>query len=316
MRTLLSFVIPCYRSEQTIERVIDEICTIVSEKSEEYDYEIVCVNDCSPDDVYSVLKKLAADDKKIKLINFVKNMGKHAAVLAGYAVVKGDYVVNLDDDYQSPTFALWEFLEKVESDQCDIAMAHYYVKKESKFKVFGSDVNKLMTNIMLDKPKDVRYENFSVMKAFVAEEMIKYKRPYPFLEGLMFRVTNRVMNVDVDQRERGDDLSTGFTFKKSLQLWLNGLTAFSVKPLRIASIVGCILASAGFIWGIVIIIQKILGIVYVLGFSTMVAIQLFTSGILMLMVGLIGEYIGRIYICINDSPQYIIRETVNLEKED
>ena len=316
MSKLLSFVIPCYRSEKTIERVIDEIRSIVSEKPNEYDYEIICVNDCSPDDVYSVLKQLAVCDKKIKLINFVKNMGKHAAVLAGYAVIRGDYVVNLDDDYQSPTFALWEFLEKVENDQCDIAMAHYYVKKESKFKVFGSDINKFMTNIMLDKPKNVRYENFSVMKAFVAEEMIKYKRPYPFLEGLMFRVTNRVMSVDVDQRERGDDLPTGFTFKKSLQLWLNGLTAFSVKPLRIASVTGAILAGIGFIWGIAIIIQKILGIVYVLGFSTIAAIQLFTSGVFMLMLGLIGEYIGRIYICINDSPQYIIRETVNLDEKE
>lgn len=313
MSEVISFVIPCYRSEQTIEKVIDEIHAIMKQDTS-YDYEIICTNDCSPDNVYSVLERLALSDKRIKVINFAKNMGKHAAVLAGYAVASGEYIVNLDDDYQSPTYELWNFLEKIKADECDVAMAKYHEKKESGFKVFGSNINFLMTNMMLDKPKDVRYENFSVMKGFVAKEMIKYQSPYPYLEGLLFRVTSRVMKVEVEQRERGDDLPTGFTFKKSLSLWLNGLTAFSVKPLRLASIMGVIFSFIGFIWGVATVIRRLTGAIYVDGYGSLAAILLFATGMIMLMLGLIGEYIGRIYICINASPQYVIKNTINVEK--
>ena len=111
--TLLSFVIPCYRSEKTIEKVIDEIIATVAQR-EGYDYEVIAVNDSSPDNVYEVLKRIAAANKKVKVINFAKNMGKHAAVLAGYSVARGKYIVNLDDDYQCPTYALWSLLEPVE----------------------------------------------------------------------------------------------------------------------------------------------------------------------------------------------------------
>ena len=311
---LLSFVIPCYRSELTIKKVIDEIKETVAQKSDEYDYEIIAVNDCSPDGVYDVLKELAAEDKKIKLINFAKNMGKHAAVLAGYSVAKGEYIVNLDDDYQSPVNELWKLMEKFEEGY-DVVMADYPQKKESAFKSFGSRVNSWMIRFLLDKPKELTFENFSVMKRFVTEEMVRYRHPYPYLEGLMLRTTGNIAMVTVEQRERGDDRSTGYTFKKSLQLMINGLTAFSVKPLRVATITGMIFSLLGFIYGIVTIIRKIIHVNTVLGYSSLMAALLFLGGLILLMLGLIGEYIGRIYICINASPQYIIKETVNCEKE-
>ena len=311
--TLLSFVIPCYRSEKTIEMVVDEIKATVSQR-EGYDYEIICVNDCSPDGVINVLERLAVSDSKIKVIDFAKNMGKHAAVIAGYAVAAGDYVVDLDDDYQSPVYELWKLLEPVENDECDYATAKYSTKREKLYKRLGSDINLVMSRVMLEKPKDLRFENFSVMKAFVAKEVTNYKNPYPYLEGLVLRITRRIKCVPMEERERGDDNPTGFTLKKSIHLLTNGLTAFSVKPLRVASIFGMLFALIGLIFSIVVVVRKILDPDILVGYSSLMAVFLVSSGMIMMMLGIIGEYIGRIYICINNSPQYVIRRTINIEK--
>lgn len=309
---LLSFVIPCYRSEKTIEKVIDEIIQTVAQKPG-YDYEIIAVNDCSPDNVIEVLKKLAKENKKIKVISFAKNMGKHAAVIAGYSFVNGDFVIDLDDDFQSPIYELWKLLEPVEADECDYATALYMKKKESWFKRMGSNLNVYMGHVMLGKPKELRFENFSVMKVFVAKEVVKYKNPYPYLEGLVLRVTNRIKQVPMEERNRGDDNVSGFTIKKSIALLANGLTAFSVKPLRVATIMGILFAIIGFVYGLIVIIQKIIHPEIPAGYSSILAVLLLSSGLIMLMLGVIGEYLGRVYICINNSPQYTIRETINID---
>ncbi len=308
---LLSFVIPCYKSENTIEMVVDEIIHTVSGHPG-YDYEIIAVNDCSPDNVYEKLAEIAAGNQKVKVLNLAKNMGKHAAVLAGYSVAQGRYIVNLDDDCQSPVYELWKLLELVENGECDYATARYYKKKHSAWKNIGSNVNLHMSEIMLGKPKGLRFENFSVMQKFVCEEMVRYKNPYPYLEGLVLRITHRVKTVPMEERERGDGHASGFTFRKSLALLVNGLTAFSVLPLRAASVIGAIFAASGFLWGIYTVIHKMFHPYVPAGYSSLVAILLFSNGLLMLMIGLIGEYIGRVYICINDSPQYVVKDTINL----
>ena len=312
--TLLSFVIPCYRSEKTIKKVIDEIITTVSQKSG-YDYEVIAVNDGSPDGVYGVLQELALHTPKIKVINLAKNMGKHAAVMAGYAYVNGEYIVNLDDDYQSPVDHLWELVAPVEADLCDVATAEYAEKKEARWKKIGSNFNMLITEIMLDKPKGLRMENLNVVKRFVVDEVIRYKNPYPFVEGLILGVTKRVITVPMEQRDRGDDKGTGFTFFKSLALFSNGLTNFSVKPLRIAMIAGLMFSILGFLYGVYIIINRFIHPELAAGWSSLMAVMLFSSGIIMLLLGVIGEYLGRIYISLNRSPQYVIRETINTDDD-
>ena len=311
---LLSFVIPCYRSENTIKAVIEEIRDTVAQRSESYDYEIIAVNDCSPDGVFEVLKELAADDSRVKVINFAKNMGKHAAVMAGYSIAKGEYIVNLDDDFQSPVNELWKLMEPF-NDGYDVVMADYPQKKQSAFKNFGSKVNSWMVRLLLDKPKGLTFENLSIMKRFVADEMIRYKNPYPYLEGLMLRTTRNIATVRVNERERADSSTTGYTLKKSFQLLINGLTSFSVKPLRVATFTGVIFSLMGFIFCIVTIVRKLLNINYVLGYSSLMAVMLFLGGIILLVLGMIGEYVGRIYICMNASPQYVIKDMINCEKQ-
>lgn len=310
---ILSFIIPCYRSEKTVKDVIDEIIQQVNTKVG-YDYEIIAINDCSPDNVYSVLTELAVKDKKIKVINFAKNVGKHGALMAGFSYVTGEYVVCVDDDGQCPIDHLWELIERLDSG-ADVAIARYSKKKQSGLKNLGSKVNNLMTRILLDKPKDCVFSNFIARKKFVCKEIIKYENPYPYIEGLTLRTTNNIAFVPMEERCRVSGTS-GYTLKKSLKLWLNGFTAFSVKPLRISSLVGVLCALLGVFYGVFTILRKLLDPNIMAGYSSLVAIVLFVGGLIMMMLGMIGEYVGRIYICINNSPQYVIRETINIEKNN
>lgn len=307
----ISFVIPCYGSEKTIEPVVNEIEEYVSLRKE-YDYEIIAVNDSSPDNVLSVLKALAAENKKLKVIDLARNFGKHSAVMAGFSLVQGDYVVCLDDDGQCPMDRLWDLLDPIINDEADYTMAKYEKKKQSAFKNFGSSVNSLMSHILIDKPKDMNFSNFKAMKRFVVDEMVKYNNPYPYLEGLTLRTTRSIVTIPMEERERIEGQGH-FTLRKSLSLWMNGFTAFSVKPLRIATVIGIICALIGFIFGVVVIIRKFVNPDIAMGYSSTMAVLLFIGGIIMLMLGLIGEYIGRIYISLNNSPQYVIRDIINKE---
>ena len=310
---LLSFVIPCYRSEKTITKVIDEIKSVVRSRSN-CRYEIICINDCSPDNVYLVLENLASTDSKIKVIDLAKNMGKHAAVLAGYMIASGDYVVTLDDDYQSPVCNLWELIDPLEKDLCDVCTANYVEKKQNWWKNAGSVFYSYLSDFLLDKPRDLKFDNFYAMKSFVASEVTKYKNPYPFLAGLIIRTTNRIMTVEMEERERGDKNATGYTFYKSVALFINAFTSFSVKPLRISTSVGFSAAMIGFIWAIFTFIKRLLNPLVEIGYSSTLIIILILGGLILMSQGMLGEYIGRIYICLNASPQYVIRRTINIEK--
>jgi len=304
----LSFVIPCYGSEHTIKFVIEEIDETMSQKAE-LCYEIICVNDCSPDNVLAELRNIVSVNPRVIVADLTRNMGKHAAVMAGYSLVSGDIIINLDDDGQCPVPCLWELLEPL-SNGYDISFAKYHDKLQSKFKNFGSYVNRRMSDYLLDRPKGITVENFSAMKRFVIDEILKYHNPYPYLEGLYLRTTRKIANVEMAQRSRVSG-EGNFTFTKSLKLWLNGFTAFSVKPLRIASVLGAIIALVGFISGLAIIIRRLFFVPDMLmGFPSLIVTLLFIGGTIMLMLGMLGEYVGRIYISINNSPQYVISEII------
>ena len=301
-----SFVIPCYRSEKTITTVVDEIKSEMASKRPGDDYEIVLVNDCSPDNVWSVIEKLAETEKNVIGINLAKNFGQHSALLAGYGKCSGEYVVSLDDDGQAPLDALNDLIAKMEEGY-DVVYAYYHEIKQNLFRRFGSWMAGMMGKFMLDPPKDMKGSSFYIARGFVIKEMCKYKNAYPYLVGLVLRVTRKIAWVETNHRSRLEGTS-GYSFARLLGLWLNGFTAFSVKPLRVSTFLGMFFAVLGFIYAIVIVVQKCLGIIGVAGWSSIIALMLIIGGCVLVMLGLIGEYVGRIYICINDSPQYVIKE--------
>lgn len=311
MKKKVSFVIPCYNSSQTLESVMAEIKDTM-EKLSQYEYEVILVNDCSPDNTFEVITKLCKDNKNICGVNLAKNFGQHGALMAGFHQVTGDILVCLDDDGQTPANEVGKLLEKIEAGD-DVVYASYAHKKHSLFRNFGSFVNEKMAQFLLGKPKELYVSSYFAARRFVVNEMLKYGNAYPYVIGLVLRTTKKISNVPVNHREREIGQS-GYTLRKLLGLWFNGFTAFSTKPLRIATISGTVFALFGFLYGLYTVIKKFVNPAVPVGFSSMMSALMFIGGVMMLMLGLIGEYIGRMYICMNNAPQFVVRDLIEIEK--
>ena len=311
MKKKISFVIPCYNSAKTIEGVVEEIRETM-EKLEEYIYEVVLVNDCSPDETFQVIRKICQSQSHIYGLDLAKNFGQHGALMAGFHQVSGDIIVCLDDDGQTPASEVGKLLQKIEAGD-DVVYASYAHKKHSLFRNFGTYMNEKMAEFLLGKPKELFVSSYFAARKFVVEEMLKYENAYPYVIGLVLRTTKRISNVEVDHRERQIGQS-GYNFKKLLALWFNGFTAFSTKPLRIATVSGSLFAVVGFGYGIYTVIKKFLIPQVPVGFSSLMSALMFIGGMVLLMMGLIGEYIGRMYICMNNAPQFVVREKVSKEE--
>ena len=148
----------------------------------------------------------------------------------------------------------------------------------------------------------------------MVDEVLRYENPYPYMSGLLLRATRKVCNVEVNHRERVEG-SSGYSMKKLLLLWINGFTSFSVKPLRFATFIGFLTAAVGFVFGIYVSIHKFVVPDSLMGWSSTMAAMLFIGGMIMLMLGMVGEYVGRIYLSINRSPQFVIRRKVGFEDD-
>lgn len=310
----ISFVIPCYYSEKTLVSVVEELLHVMSESMKGYSYEVIMINDGSKDKTFDVIKQLCCKYGNMKGINFSRNFGQHAALMAGFRESEGELVICLDDDGQMPLESIPDMVHTTESGY-DVTFGRYEKKMHSGIKNTGSRINQYMCRTLLEKPDDIEMNSFWCAKKFVIDEMIKYGGAYPYIAGLMLRVTRNMTNIDVKHRSRQEG-QTGYSLKKLFALWMNGFTAFSIKPLRIATFLGMICSVIGFIYGIVTVLRKIINPDILLGYSSLVTIIMFIGGIIMLMLGMIGEYIGRIYICINNSPQYVIKDVVRSKTDN
>ena len=303
---LISFVIPCYRSEKTIQGVVDEIKQVMATRDDEF--EIILTNDASPDNTIGKIREIVDTNDNVTGIDMAKNFGQHAGLMAGMRESKGDIVVFLDDDGQTPANEVYKLIDKMD-EGFDVVYASYPTKKHSAFRNFGSKVNKKMTEALLDKPKNLYISSYFAASRFVVGEMMKYSNPYPYVIGLVLRTTKNITNVEVNHRER-EVGESGYTLSKLVSLWINGFTAFSVKPLRIATYTGVLVAILGLLYAVYAIINKIVNPAAPLGWTSMIIILLVLGGMILAVLGLIGEYIGRIYISLNNSPQYVIREKI------
>lgn len=305
----ISFVIPCYHSAQTVGNVVRDIVDTVLVRSE-FQYEIILVNDNPPDDTWRIICEMCRNNPNIHGICFTKNFGQHAALMAGYRKVTGDIVVSLDDDGQNPPQEMFKLIDAL-NEKTDLVYAKYIQKKCSFFRDFGSKVNDWMVQWLLDKPKDLYLASYYAAKRFIIDEMVKCDNPFPYIDGLALRSTSEYINVDIVHKERAAG-NSGYSIAKLLGLWMNGLTSFSVKPLRIATFSGFCISLIGLVLAIIIIIQKlILKDAVSAGWPSIMTVVLILNGAIMMMLGLVGEYVGRIYVTMNKSPQYVIKDEVN-----
>lgn len=305
----LSIVIPCYCSGENIGFVLNEIDDVL--KSTKLEYEIIMVNDGSPDNTFETIKKLSMSRKNTIAINLSKNSGQHAAIMAGFRNAKGKYIATCEDDGQTQINLLPELIDKLANEDYDVAAPVYKDRgKRSIGRKIGTWCAKVMANWMIPRPKGVLVPIYFVAKRFIIDEVINYNQPYPYIEGLVLRSTYNICLIDSVQKERIGGKS-GYNLKKMINLWLNGFTSFSIKPLRISVVIGFISALLGFFTGLFLIINKLINNNVLLGWSSIISIMLFMFGIVLMVLGMIGEYIGRIYLCINNTPQYVIKEVVN-----
>ena len=311
---LVSFIIPCYRSASTVSAVVAEINSAM-EALPGYEYEIVLVNDSSPDDTFSVIEGLARRDSRITAVDLAKNFGQHAAIMAGFHHSRGDCIVCLDDDGQTPANEVGKLLSKLEEGY-DVVYASYgHHKQHSFFRNFGSWLNGKMTEIMLGKPKELYLTSYFAARRFIVDEMLRYEHCFPYIMGLVLRSTKNICNVPVNHRQRQEGHS-GYTLSKLLNLWMNGFTSFSIKPLRLATYAGSLTALAGFIYAVIIVIRYFTVHMAPMGWSSTTALLLILGGIILLVMGLVGEYVGRIFMCVNASPQYVERKVVKKGQEE
>ncbi len=266
------------------------------------------INDGSPDNTLKDIINLSSRSKNIKVVNLSKNFGQHAAIMAGLNLVDGDIITCLDDDGQTPANEVFRLIDKV-MDGYDVVFAKYEDKQHPLYRNIGSQINNLMALYLINKPKNITITSFFSCRRFIVNEVKKYTNPYPYVSGLLLRSSNNIINVKVNHRSRlvGE---SNYSFSKLVQLWFNGFTAFSVIPLRIATFSGFMFAIIGFFFAIYTVVNKLINPTAIMGYASLMSALLVIGGILMLILGLIGEYLGRIYISLNHSPQFVIKEKI------
>lgn len=307
----ISFIIPCYNSENYIGNTVNDLKLVIETELSNYDSEIILINDGSKDNTFESIKDLAKNNNNIIAIDFTRNFGQHSAIMAGLNMSSGDIIICLDDDGQTPPKEAVKLINALDEDT-DVVYAKYEDKKHSTFRNIGSNINSQMAHILLNKPKDLYISSFFAMKSYIKDEIIKYENPYPYLEGLVLRTTNKIKNVVVKHKEREVGKSQ-YTLKKLFSLWINGFTNFSVKPLRIAIFFSVLFIIIAFAMIVVLTINKIINPAVPLGWTSVIILLLIIGAVITFILGLIGEYVGRIYVSINNNPQYVIRK---VEKND
>ena len=301
----LSVVVPVYNSAKTIARVVEKI----SELHIEGGHEIILVNDGSNDDSDVVCANLVqANSTPIKFVNLARNFGEHNAVMAGLSSASGRYVITIDDDLQHDPADIAALYIYCRDNALDVSYTYWDEKKHGLIRNFGSFLTNKMASIIMGKPKNIYLSTFRCMNRFLVDNILLYEGPYPYIDGLILQITNRIGKFKIihHQRELG---KTGYTARKLIRLWLNIFVNYSVMPLRLSTIVGILLSFLGLLYTIrVIIIQMTDGTPE--GWASLMSIMLLFSGAQLIVLGVIGEYLGRIHLTNNRKPQFIIRDTV------
>lgn len=302
----LSFVIPLYYSEATIVPLVKAI----EELQVEGGHEIVLVNDGSRDGTAEICRKLVAAARvPIIFVNHARNYGEHNAVLTGWRHARGGYIVNLDDDGQNPPDEAVRLWRHATEHGLDVVFGHYEVKQHSPWRNFGSWLTNRMTDWALDKPAGFYLSSFRCVSAFVAREVAKHDGPFPYIDGLLLQVTQRIGSLTVRHEARQAGQS-GYTLRRLVRLWMSAWINFSVLPLRIATVLGLVLAIGGLVGLILVAWLRLTHQGPAFGWGSLMGALLVFSGTQLVMLGVIGEYVGRMFISINHRPQAVVRDVM------
>ena len=308
-----SIIIPVYNGALSIGRLVDEL---IAQLSTVFYIEIVLINDCSPDNSEEICIGITKKHPDfVSFYSLAMNVGEHNAVMAGLNNATGDYAIIIDDDFQNPVSEVKKVISYMSSHDYDVVYTWYKVKKHSFFRNLGSLFNDKIANLMLKKPKNLYLSSFKIINRFLIDEVIKYNLPYPYIDGLILRTTSNIGKVEVSHNIRESGKSN-YTLRKLISLWMNMFTNFSILPLRISIFMGFIFSIIGFLIGIYAVMEKIQNPHIPLGYTFLVVIISIYAGVQLIAIGMVGEYLGRIFMSNNKKPQYSIRKSFNERTTD
>lgn len=303
----LSIVVPVYRSAPILPQLVAQVEAEMAREGLAGRFELVLVNDCSPDDSWRVIRAQAEAHPFVRGITLRRNAGQHNAIMAGLHQVRGEYIVLMDDDLQHPPSAIADLLKALASGY-DVCYTNYLNRRHAAWKKLGSRFNDWVATLLIGKPSGLYLSSFKGMRREIVREVIRYDGPYTYIDGLILDVTRSITTVDIVHQERAEGESN-YTLRKLIGLWMKMATSFSVFPLRLATYAGFTLSAVSMFMIIVVIIRKMHHPEFPAGWSSLLATVLFIGGIQTLCIGMIGEYLGRAYLKLNGKPQFVIGNT-------
>lgn len=299
----LSFVVPLYHTGAGLTPLLDTFRSLSVPES----WELVLVDDGSTDGTFMAARQAVADfPAPVTLVELARNFGEHAAVLEGYRHARGEFVVNLDDDLQNPLGEALKLVRHLRESDAEVVYSHYAEKKHHWARNVASWVMNRCATFLLGKPRDLYLSSFRALRRELIERIVVYRGPYPYIDGLILGATNRITTLEVSHAERRDGKS-GYTLRKLIRLAMSLLFDFSVMPLRIASVLGCLLCALGVLILAVVVIETVFVGPRQLGWGSLMGGLAVFSGAQLLMLGLIGEYVGRAFLTVSGKPQSLVR---------
>jgi undecaprenyl-phosphate 4-deoxy-4-formamido-L-arabinose transferase len=303
----LSIVVPVYRSAQILPRLVDQVHAVMVKENLADNFELLLVNDASPDNCWQVIRSLAQTHSFVRGISLRRNFGQHNATMAGLNHARGETVVIIDDDLQHPPHAIGEMLRAL-AQGYDVCYTNYLNRQHETWKKFGSQFNDWVATRLLNKPKGLYLSSFKALKKGVVDEIVKYDGPFPYIDGLILDVTRSITAIDIVHQARSEGAGN-YNFGRSVALWMQMATSFSVLPLRLVSFAGFILAALSLIMIVFVVTSKILHPEIAAGWASLTATILFIGGMQTLCIGMVGEYLGRTYLRLNNKPQFSVGST-------
>ena len=305
----LSIVIPVYNSQNIIAKTIKQI--LIETNKNNLDIEIILINDGSSDDSWRVIRGLAKEHQEIKSINLIKNFGQHNAILCGFENAIGDYVITMDDDLQNPPSEIIHLVNKItKNKQCDLVFGKFKEKKHVGYRKLGSKFVGYLNYKIFNKPKNITLTNFRIIKKDVIDRLLQHNTSHPYIPGLLLLYATNILNVSIEHHNRIYGKSN-YTFKKLFSLVGNILINYSSYPLKVLSSIGFVISSISFITGLFFLISELVNGTSVTGWTTIVVLTSFLGGFIIVLLGLIGEYLSRILDQMSNNKSYCIKEIVD-----
>lgn len=304
----LSIVVPVYRSATILPELVRQVHAAMAQEGWADDFELLLVNDCSPDDSWATIRTLAQAHPFVRGISLRRNAGQHNAIMAGLRNVRGRYVVVMDDDLQHPPSEVADLIRALESGY-DVCYTRYRNRQHAVWKQLGSRFNDWVATLLLSKPKNLYLSSFKAMRREIADEVVKYDGPYVYVDGLILDVTQSITSIEINHQARYEGESN-YNLRRLVSLWMKMATSFSVFPLRVAIYLGFSLGILSVLMVLFIVIAKLAQQPdFPEGWASLIATVLLVGGIQTLCIGMVGEYLGRTYLKINNKPQFVIGTT-------